>query len=279
MAVKLVLLGTAGGPAPKRSRAAPANAVVVDGALYVVDCGNGVGRQIALAGIDIRMLRAVLLTHHHSDHNVDVGTLLQLAWTAGLDRTVEVLGPPPLARMMGDFRRYAEVDVRIRIDDEGRPDFASLLRVAEIDAAGQVFRDERVTVRAAVVYHPPIAPSLAFRFDTRDRSVVFSGDTAPCDALVDLAKGADVLVHEVMHAAALDEILTRLKNAGRLREHLLASHTRLEDVGTVAHRAGVRTLVLNHFVPSEGVSDEVWRDGAARGFAGEIVVGRDLMEL
>jgi ribonuclease BN (tRNA processing enzyme) len=279
MATKLVLLGTAGGPAPKRSRAAPANAVLIDGAVYIVDCGNGVARQAALAALDLRSLRAIFVTHHHSDHNVDAGTLLQLAWTAGLERPVQVFGPPPLARMMDDFQRFAEADVRTRLADEGRPDFKSLLGVAEIGFAGPVFRDERVSVRAAVVEHPPMAPSLAFRFDSADRSIVFSGDTVPCEALIELAKDADVLVHEVMHAGALAEILARLRNAERLREHLLASHTRLEDVGNVARRAGVRTLVLNHFVPSEGVSDRVWHDGAAAGFAGEIVVGSDLMEL
>lgn len=276
MASKVVLLGTAGGPAPKRSRAAPANVLVVDDALYVVDCGNGVSRQVALAGLDVRKLHAVFLTHHHCDHNVDAGALLQLAWTAGLDRPVDVFGPPPLARMMEAFLEFAGLDVRTRIDDEGRPDFRGLVRPREIAATGPVYEDARVRVRTALVTHPPMT-SFAFRFETADRVVVFSGDTAPCDALVELAKGADVLVHEVMHAEALGEILNRLKNAVRLREHLAASHTRLEDVGTVARRAGVRTLVLNHFVPAEGVDDAVWREGAARDFAGEIIVGSDLM--
>jgi len=279
VATRIVLLGTAGGPSPKRSRAAPANAVVVDDALYVVDCGNGVARQIALAGLDIRTLRSVFITHHHSDHNVDAGTLIQLAWSAGFDRGVDVLGPPPLRTMMAAFRRFADVDIRTRLEDEGRPDIDALVRLHEIAQPGLVYRDARLSVHAALVEHPPMVPSFAFRFDTQDRSVVFSGDTAPCKALIDLASGADVLVHEVLHEGGAAEILGRLKNATRLREHLTASHTRLEDVGTVATRAGVRTLVLNHFVPSEGIDDEVWRSGAARGFAGEIIVGSDLMEI
>lgn len=277
--MKAILLGTAGGPAPKRTRSAPANAIVIDGDVYIVDCGNGVARQAALAGLDLRRLRAVFLTHHHSDHNVDAGTLLQLAWTAGLDRPVQVFGPPPLRAMMDAFLRFADVDVRTRIDDEGRPDFASLLEIVEISAGGTVLHDERVTVRAAVVEHPPLKPSFALRFQAPKRSIVFSGDTAPCDALVDLARGADVLVHEVMHGEAIGEILARLSNASRLREHLMASHTLLEDVGTVARRAGVKTLVLTHFVPSEGIADDVWRAGAARHFPGEIIVGSDLLLL
>ena len=279
MATKVVLLGTAGGPAPKRSRSAPANALLVDDALYIVDCGNGVARQAALAGLDLRALRGVFITHHHSDHNVDAGALLQLAWTAGLDRTVAIAGPPPLGAMMTAFRSFADVDVRTRIVDEGRPDFDRMLDVREIAEGGTIYRDAGVTVRAAVVTHPPLVPSFALRFDTPDRSIVFSGDTAPCDALVELARGSDVLVHEVMHAEAIAEILQRLSNAGRLREHLLASHTRHDEVGAVAARAGVPTLVLNHFVPSDGVADEVWRAGAARDFPGEIIVGSDLMVL
>lgn len=279
MATRIVLLGTAGGPSPKLSRAAPANAVLVDGALYIVDCGNGVARQVALAGLDIRVLRAMFITHHHSDHNVDAGTLIQLAWAAGLDKGVDILGPPPLRSMMSAFRRFADPDIRTRLEDEGRPDIDALVRLHEIAQPGLVYRDARVMVNAALVDHPPMVPSFAFRFDTPDRSVVFSGDTAPCKALIELASGADVLVHEVLHEGGTTEIVGRLKNASRLREHLTASHTRLEDVGMIATRAGVRKLVLNHFVPSEGIDDEVWRSGAARGFAGEIVVGSDLMEL
>ena len=260
-------------------RSAPANAIVVDGDVYVIDCGNGVARQAALAGLDLRRLRAVFLTHHHSDHNVDAGTLLQLAWTAGLDRPVQIFGPPPLRAMMDAFLSFAEVDVRTRIADEGRPDFASLLQIVEIDAGGTVLQNERVTVRAALVEHPPLKPAFALRFETPKRSIVFSGDTAPCDALVDLARGADVLVHEVMHGEAIGEIIARLSNASRLREHLMASHTLLEDVGAVAGRAGVKTLVLTHFVPSEGIADQVWRAGAARRFQGEIIVGSDLLWL
>jgi ribonuclease BN (tRNA processing enzyme) len=277
--LKAVLLGTAGGPAPKRARSAPANAIVVGGAVYIIDCGNGVARQAALAGLDLRRLRAVFLTHHHSDHNADAGTLLQLAWSAGLDRTVQIFGPPPLRAMMEAFLRFAEVDVRTRIEDEGRPDFRSLLQIVEIDGDGTVLQNGDLIVRAALVEHPPLKPSFGLRFETPERTIVFSGDTAPCDALVELARGADVLVHEVMHAGAIGEILERLSNASRLREHLTASHTRLQDVGKVAGRAGVGTLVLTHFVPSEGIADDEWRAGAARDFPGEIIVGSDLLWL
>ena len=276
---RLVLLGTGGGPMPKATRSAPAYAVVVDGMTYIVDCGNGVARQMAKAGLGFRTLRAVFVTHHHSDHNADYGNLFLLLWTGGLDAPVDAFGPPPLLRMTEQFLTLNACDIATRIADEGRPPLAPLIRAHHIDAAGEAYRDDLVRVRCALVKHPPVVPAFAFRFDTPDRSIVFSGDTAPCESLVELARGADVLVHEVLYEPALDAICGKLANATRLRQHLLNSHTTHEQVGIVAREAGVKRLVLSHFVPADSVADDVWREGAARNFDGEIVLGHDLMEL
>jgi len=276
---KLVLLGTGGGPMPKVTRAAPAQAVVVDGVTYVVDCGNGVARQMARARLGFRTLRAVFVTHHHSDHNADFGNLFLLLWAGGLDAAVDAFGPPPLVAMTAQFLALNAYDVATRIADEGRPPLAPLIRAHDIDAAGEVYRDERVRITCALMKHPPVVPAFAFRFDSPDRSIVFSGDTAPCDSLIALARGADVLVHEVLHEPSLDAICANLPNATRLRRHLLDSHTTQDQVGIVAREAGVKCLVLSHFVPADSITDETWRDAAARHYDGKIVLGRDLMEI
>jgi ribonuclease BN (tRNA processing enzyme) len=126
-----------------------------------------------------------------------------------------------------------------------------------------------------------VEPSFAYRFDTPDRSIVFSGDTTPCDNLIALARGADVLVHEVIHKPSLARLMSRIPNADRLLEHIVASHTTHLDVGKVAKDAGVKTLVLTHFVPVDDptVTDEMWMEGARTQFDGKIIVGKDLMEL
>jgi ribonuclease BN (tRNA processing enzyme) len=279
MTTKLVLLGTGGGPMPKVTRSAPANAVVVDGVTYIVDCGNGVARPMARARLPFRSLRAVFVTHHHSDHNADFGNLFLLLWAGGLDQPVDAYGPPPLRTMTAQYLALNAYDIATRIADEGRPPLAPLIRAHEIDAPGEVYRDERVRVTCTLVRHPPVVPAFAFRFDTADRSIVFSGDTAPCDSLVELARDADVLVHEVLHAPSLDAICGNLANATRLRQHLLDSHTTEEQVGIVAREAGVATLVLSHFVPADSVGEETWREAAARQFGGKIVLGQDLMEI
>src|SRR5690349_10742960 len=92
---RLILLGTAGGPRPRKSRSAPAQVIIANGTAYVVDCGDGVARQLVLADVPLATVRHVLLTHHHSDHNADYGNLLLLGWTAGLRTRVDAWGPPP----------------------------------------------------------------------------------------------------------------------------------------------------------------------------------------
>ena len=289
---RLILLGTGGGPIPRPNRSAPATAIVVGDATWIVDCGNGVARQMALAGLPLGSIRGICITHHHSDHNADYGTLLLLAWTGGLDSRVDTYGPPPLAEMTRQFLALSDTDIRARMAEAGRPPLAPLIAPHELGEAGagavievaareDAAREAGVRITAVRVEHPPLATALAYRFDCPDRSIVISGDTRPSTALVELARGADVLVHEVMHVPALEALIARAPSPRALREHLLASHTTTEQVGKLATEAGVGTLVLSHLVPGGPpvLADEVWRDAVRPHFAGELVVGRDLLEL
>src|SRR5437764_8921016 len=109
---RLILLGTAGGPRPRKSRFPPSQVVVVNGGAYVVDCGNGVANQLVRAGVPLATLRHVFVTHHHSDHNADYGNLLLMAWVSGLRTPVNTWGPPPLARMTKLFFELNALDIR-----------------------------------------------------------------------------------------------------------------------------------------------------------------------
>ena len=278
---RLILLGTGGGPTPKPNRSAAAQVIIVDGAAYVIDCGDGVARQLVQAKVPLTSLSKVFITHHHSDHNADYGNLLLLSWAADLAHQVDTYGPPPLGRMTRQFLAMNEVDIRTRVADEGRPDLRRLIKTHEISKGGPVMDDGRVKVTAALVDHPPMVPAFAYRFDCPDRSIVISGDTRPSAALQALAKGADVLVHEVMYLPALDQLIASEPNAKTLRGHLLASHSAAEDVGRLAKAAGVKTLVLSHFVPGgyPFLKDEVWYEAVRPYFDGELIVGRDLLEI
>jgi ribonuclease BN (tRNA processing enzyme) len=277
---KLILLGTAGGPTPKVDRSAPANAIVVGDDIYVIDCGNGVARQMVKAGLDLGHVRDVFITHHHSDHDADYGNLLLLAWETDLHTRVDTYGPPPLKRMTERFLEMDAYDIRIRESDEGRPPLAPLIVPHEITRGGPVMHDMNVRVTAALVQHPPVKPAFAYRFDCRDRSIVFSGDTRPCDNLIELARGADILVHEVIDLQAIGKVVKDEAMATRLRTHLEAAHTPMAEVGQIATRAGVKTLVLNHFVPgTPPIPDRVWYDAVKPHFRGRLIIGHDLMVL
>jgi ribonuclease BN (tRNA processing enzyme) len=279
-ASKLILLGTAGGPTPKIDRSAPANAIVVGGDIYVIDCGNGVARQMVKAGLDLGRIRDVFITHHHSDHDADYGNLLLLAWATDLHTPVDTYGPPPLKRMTELFLEMDAYDIGIREKDEGRPPLAGLIHPHEITRGGPVMQDDNVKVTAALVQHPPVTPAFAFRFDCPDRSIVFSGDTRPSDSLVELARGADILVHEVIDLHAIDQVVKDEASATRLRAHLEAAHTPMSEVGQIATKAGVKTLVLNHFVPgTPPIPDQVWYDAVKPHFDGQLIIGHDLLVL
>ena len=279
---RLILLGTGGGPRPRRTSSASAQVVLIENAAYVVDCGDGVARQLVLANVPLPTVRHVFLTHQHSDHNADYGNLIWLAWAAGLRTRVDTWGPPPLKRMTELFFEMNAYDIKTRIADERRIPLVPLVHVHELNRGGVVMQNEHVKVTAALVRHPPVTPAFGYRFDTLDRSVVISGDTAPSDKLIALAQGADVLVHDALYdASAVDRIVAGVANAATLKESIMSHHTTAEDAGRVAQRAGVKTLVLSHFVPAAdpAITDQMWIDAARTHFRGTVVVGKDLMEI
>lgn len=280
---RLILLGTAGGPSIKKARAQPSNALIVNGRVYIIDAGNGVSRQMALAGVPARSLRAVFITHNHSDHSADYGTLLLRAWSSGLKTPVDTYGPPPLEQMTRAYLDYMSWDIQLRIKDENFPPLVNLIRAHDIKGEGVIYQDEHIKVTAAEVPHGAAKPSYAFRFDTAQRSFVFSGDTSRSENLIKLAKGADVLVHEIVNVHGVDALVQATDPGNEARKrHIIEAHTPIEEVGQVAAEAGVKKLVLTHFVPT-GLpafdKSELWIEGVRKHYTGEVIVGEDLMEV
>jgi ribonuclease BN (tRNA processing enzyme) len=335
---RLILLGTAGGSNPKSTRAGFSNAIVVGDAAYIIDCGEGVHHQAWRSGIAMHIIRrppggstvrAIFLTHLHSDHVIDYPNLLFGFWPthevnvygpgeAGLPiaayppgRIVEPLFPeqptPGITAMTDHFFRAFAYNLNVRIADEDRPDITKTVRTHEIgvtrpgyapgidvgvSASGAtpasaapdmepfVVRptDEYgVTVSAVLVQHAPVFPALGYRFDTPSGSVAFSGDTGPCDNVVRLAQGADVLVHEVIDVEFVARKVAKMPNRDAIISHLSSSHTSPEDAARVAQRAGVKRLVLSHLVPGDDdIHEEEWEARARPYFDGEIVCGVDL---
>jgi len=274
----LVLLGTMGGSRVVKGRAQASQILVVNDQLYVVDCGYGVARQLVLAGYDLRKLKCIFITHHHDDHNLDFGNLVHLALMSGLKEKANAYGPYPLKKMSHNFTEMFDYTSHQSV--LGITPLAKVWDVHEVQLEGPVMEDENVKVSCVRVIHPPV-PTFAFRFDAKDRSITISGDTAYCPELIDLAKGSDVLVHEVTYKPALEKLGQRLPQYKNLVKFLLASHTTVEDAGKVAQLAEVKTLVLTHFVPGDDptMTDEIWLEGASKFFRGKIIVGKDFMTI
>ena len=274
-----MLLGTGAGPVEGRPRHMTSHVLVSNGAAYIVDCGLGVTTQLAHTGIPFSSVRSIYITHHHPDHNVEYGPFLLLRWTRGITQSPSCYGPPPLAQMTRDYLRSMDATIRFWSEDF---QFAPLKvdDVHEITGSGPVMKDENVSVSSVLVQHPPVRPAFGYRFDFTDRSIAFSGDTVPLEAVARMAKGADVLVHEAIDMAAMDRHERQHDSPAEYKiamHHMRADHSPIEDVGRIAQEAGVKTLVLSHLAPSIGVPDELWRANAAKHFKGKIIVGHDLM--
>jgi len=279
--MRLILLGTGGGPRPRKVSSGAAQVIVCGGNAYVIDCGDGVARQMVMADVPLSSVRHIFLTHQHSDHNADYGNLIWLAWTAGLRSRIDTWGPPPLQRMTRLFFKMNRYDIDVRIANEGRIPLSPLVHVHEFRIGGEVMRDDMVNVTSVLVDHPPVVPAFAYRFDGPERSIVISGDTAPSRNLVKLANGADVLVHSAMYPSGIDRLVARVPNAEKLKASILAHQTSAAQAGQIAEEAGVKTLVLSHFVPPDDprITDQMWGDAAREHFRGTVIVGKDLLEI
>ena len=277
---KIVFLGTKGGPRVGVGPSNPANLVMVNGTPFVIDCGMGVSRQLASAGVPLDSVKYIFISHHHSDHNLEYGNLVYNAWATGLSTPIHSFGPKGIEAMSKTYWELNKFDVDTRIEDEGRPDPRKLLIAKDITEDGVVLQTPDVKVTAFRTPHPPIMDNFAYKFETPDGTIVFSSDTAYNPKLAEFARGADVLVHEAIYLPWVDRVAAGVKNGATLKKHLIDSHTSPEDVGRIADAAQVKLLVMSHLVPGElAVTDADWMNEARKTFKGRIIVARDLMEL
>jgi len=291
---RLVTLGTAAGPQPRAHRAQSSNLLVVNGSFYVVDAGDGTARRIAKAGINPRDIGTIFLTHLHDDHMAGLGTLMSVAWDNQRIQPINVYGPPRTEDLVKAAVQYFSVSAEIRIADGGRSVPLDQVFFGHDVRPGSVYQDANIRVTAAETahfeFHTGAAAgkfkSYAYRFETPDRVVVFSGDTGPNAALTNLAKDADILVSEVNSA---DERMQGLMRSGQwqamtsaeqagIRRQMTQGHLSPSDVGTLAMQAHVKTVVLTHLTAKPDDDYTPWTNEMKKYFSGPVLIARDLME-
>jgi len=254
-----------------------ANLICLNGSKIVVDCGLGVTKGLVDQGMQLKELSEIYITHLHSDHYLELGPLIHTAWTAGLKTELDVWGPAGIERYWDCFLNSMQADIDLRIADEGRPLLQDLVRIRPI-VEGRLVQRDNLTIETIRTEHPPLVDCFALSFKTPQTHVVFSGDTAPLPALIDFAKGADLLIHEAMLESALPSLLERVGNGSeKLMAHWLRSHTFAHDAAKAATSAGVKALALNHLIPSDDptYTKANWIEAVKPFWTGELHVGHD----
>jgi ribonuclease Z len=247
----------------------PSVAVVSGERVYLVDCGPGVVRRAAQAGIKMQQLTRLFVTHLHSDHTAGYPDLILTPPNADREAGLEAYGPPGLRAMTGHILKAWKQDLDMRLHGT-QPHIAAAYQVTAHDVRpGEIYRDEMVRVTAFAVRHGEWKSAYGYRFDAKDKVIVISGDTTYSEGLVTAAKGADILVHEVYSEKGWE---ARMPD---WRKYHAASHTSAPDVGRVAAQVRPRKLVLYHLLPMGQSADEVLGE-VRRNWDGEVIYGKDL---
>lgn len=279
--IDVTLLGT-GSPIPDPHRAGPSTLVQAGDENYLVDAGRGVLMRLAGAGCAPTTLTAVLLTHLHSDHITDLNDVITSSWALNMDdpKPLRIVGPEGTKETVARILHFLDLDIGYRLahhDDLNEP---PQLEVTEI-TKGSLDLSTAVSISTAPTDHRPVDPTIAFRFDYEESSVVVAGDTVPCTDLDQLCNGAKALVHTAIRKDIIETLpLQRAKD-------ILNYHSSVEEAAETAQRAGMEMLILTHYVPgippAENEFHELvvqqWRDRAAEKFSGKVEIGDDLLKI
>ena len=266
----VILLGT-GSPLPSPHRAGPATLVRAGGANLLVDCGRGVVMRLAAAGVAAPAISAVLLTHMHSDHITDLNDIITTHWVMNAaPAPLKVFGPKGAKALVEATLAMLAFDVKYRMDHHDDLNSGPSVETAEL-SPGDVFRVADCEISAHRTDHSPVFPTLGYRVTCNGVVAALAGDTVPCAELDEMCRSAHVYVQTVIR----DDLVRRVP-VQRLQD-ILDYHSTVAQAAQTAERAGVRTLMLTHYVPAliPGQEEE-WRQLAAAHFAGEIVLGDDL---
>ncbi len=270
--IEVTLLGT-GSPIPDANRAGPSTLVRAGGQTLLVDCGRGVQQRLTAAGAGASGLTALLLTHLHSDHIADLGDVIITRWVTTFTPDPPpflIIGPPGTAEVVDATLKAFGFDIGYRIAHHADLTSPPPLEVREY-TEGVVWDRDGVQIRVAPTDHRPVAPTIGFRVEHNDASVVLAGDTVPCESLDELAKGAGALVHTVIRKDLVETMpMQRIKD-------ICDYHSSVEEAAATATRAGVGILILTHYVPGIAPGqEEDWRALAASVFDRQIELGDDL---
>lgn len=297
---QILFLGTAGGPPLRLDRSEPSTLLIVDGRPYLIDCGIGTIRRMVEAGVASQSIKTIFLTHLHADHDLGLADVMANDFftlnLAGSGDTVDVYGPPQTKDLVDAAFHYVALGFTAFAAEPGairaglvNGQLKSPFVAHEMDHDGVVYQDDKIRVTAAENTHYALMPakerqqmkSYSYRIETPHGVIVFTGDTGPSDAVVRLAKGADVLLAEVedldevtrfVHQVAVRNHWSSQRLAAMM-DHMRQEHLGQEEVGRMATQAQVRSLVLYHYDPDNTAA---YITAVKKYFAGPVFASADL---
>ena len=269
MKSKIILLGT-GNPNPDPERFGPSVAIIVNDSLYLIDCGVGVVRRVAAAGIPVSKITRVFLTHLHSDHTIGYPDVILTPGVNERSEPLEVYGPKGLVDMTDHIMTAYKLDIQERIEglEPANPD-GYVVVPREIDE-GAIYSDDNVQVEAFRVNHG-LLESYGYKFILPDRIVVISGDTSHSDNLIKHADGCDVLIHEVYSMEGLK------KRTKEWREYHSSVHTSTRELAEIATKVNPKLLIVYHQLFMKQSEEKLLKE-ITEHYEGKIVSGNDLDE-
>jgi ribonuclease BN (tRNA processing enzyme) len=224
---------------------------------------------MGIVALSDKNLTRAFLTHLHSDHTAGYPDLILTSWIAGREEPLEVYGPVGLSEMTREILKAYHKDIEIRTQGLEREDSKGVQVIVHEIQPGIVYKDSNVTVKAFLVKHGSWDQSFGYRFETSDRTVVISGDTAKTEAIVENCNGCDVLIHEVYSGKRLGE------RTERWQTYHSNFHTSGQELAEIATRAKPGLLILYHELLSWATEEEILSEVRA-GYSGKVVSGRDL---
>ena len=275
---KLIVLGS-GTPNPDPNRAGSAYAVVVNETPYLIDFGPGVIRRAAslsppwggkIEAMTVKNFEHAFLTHIHSDHSAGLADLLLTPWIMGRDKKLNLYGPKGLEQMASSTLEAFKDDINYRIYGTQPSNKIGYKFNFYLLTEGLIYEDENISVEAFRVRHGSFNDAYGFRFTSKDKVIVFSGDTGPSATLEKFAVGADILVHEVYSNAGFQ------KKTKDWQIYHQGHHTSTFEVGEIASRAKPKLLLLSHILFWGSTADEILKETQSN-FNGEIKIAEDLM--
>jgi ribonuclease BN (tRNA processing enzyme) len=288
---QIVMLGTHGGPGLTKERSEPASVLIVDGRPYLIDCGIGTMRRLLDAGIRSETIGTIFITHNHPDHALGLVDVLENDFLSddfgprGRSRKFSVYGPPQTPALVNAAYDYIRIPYSIfAAENLGASTLVDPFEAHVIDHDGLVYQDDKIRVTAAENTHYQLMAakyrarmkSYAYRFETPYGAIVFTGDTGPSPAVEKLATGADVLVSEVIDLGGATNAVRQTpttREQSALAAHMRMEHLPMKDLGEMATKAQVKTVLLYHLIAGSG---EHFVAGVKQYYSGPVFAGEDL---